>query len=260
MKPPITLDDYAQAADAFVESLAPIKKEIKALYLFGSFARGEAVAGYSDLDFWLFFNPDLFQNDQRFTAAIRCLVSAMHQIHQSGIPVHNVCCYASAALIHQMPAMLVSNLKPERGCRLLMGEDIRPQMEADPASQKAHRAASFFEMRRQLYLPLSMFLQRDSISEKEQFIIFQSLQYVKYLPEAACAALNQWPGEVAARQTLQTLLPQIELSPIDEIRQYCIEQGPLAAWGTMKPKLHLALDFVEALNHLLIQRQTRKKA
>ena len=101
----LTLADYEQAIDGFAARLAELGDDVLSVFLFGSMARGEAVAGYSDLDFWIFLATAVFHDETRFKTALHTIIDAHHQMGQRGIPVSNAGCYASQANLERLPAM-----------------------------------------------------------------------------------------------------------------------------------------------------------
>ena len=251
----ITLDTYHQAKDRFVKAMAPIQEKIRALYLFGSFARGEAVPGYSDLDFWIFFEADLFEDRAAFRHMLSTLDQSMTVMQNSGIPLYNFCGYTSVADIEQLPALLAANLSQPANSQLLLGEDIRTQMASTAVSRQATQASTFFEMRRQLYLPLLPLINQSTLSKKERGIILQALQFIKYVPEAMCAALDLWPGEANAAATLHEQYPHLDLQPVKTLKQFCIEQAPIAPDLLLQQTAQEAIRFMEQLNNTLLNRR-----
>ena len=98
--------------------------------------RGEAVAGYSDLDFWIFLDTAVFHDETRFKTALQTIIDAHHQLDGRGIPVSNAGCYASQANIARLPAMLLPNLQSETASRVILGQNIRQQMQTTPETIK----------------------------------------------------------------------------------------------------------------------------
>lgn len=254
MSQQITLDNYKQAKETFIHALEPIQDNIHTLYLFGSYARGEAIPGYSDLDFCLFFEDEALADEAQFQQVMETLLDGMAAVQSFGIPLYNFCSYWSASQIGRLPAMLASNLAQPANSQLLLGAEVRERMDSPPFSRALTQKSTFFEMRRQLYLPLLPLLQLETLPQEAKFGLFTALQYIKYVPEAACAALDQWPGEAAAAGKLATLLPELDLSPIKAIKQFCVERGmgaadeELIAWGKT------AVFFVEAVNDALLNK------
>ncbi|MEJ2746314.1 MAG: nucleotidyltransferase domain-containing protein [Anaerolineae bacterium] len=249
MKP--TLDDYARAIDGFAERVGRLDDDVLAVFLFGSMARGEAIAGYSDLDFWIFLKTAVFTNESAFKQALHTIIAAHQYLADQGIPVSNAGCYYSQDKIKSLPATLTPNLQSTRASRLVWGQDIRQQMKTNPVSRYLHRAATFYEMRQQLYHPLTPYLKRKSLSEKERWHIFTGLQTIKYVPEAACAALDLWPGEHDAIATLSKALPDVDMGTVKRIKLFCAQEGAMAELTLLQDSLRETLVFVEQLNDLI---------
>lgn len=247
-----TLESYAEARDVFTRQIAPIEDDVAALYLFGSFVRGEAAPGYSDLDFCLFFENALFEDKACFTEALQTLLGGMRAVQRFGIPLYNFCAYHSAASLERLPPMLASNLAEPGNSTLLLGREVRDEMGSTAVSRTMTRASVFFELRRQLYLPLLPLLQKERLTEAESFMAFGALQYLKYVPEAACATLGLFPGETAAAEMLRQCFPKLDLTPIRTIRQFCITPGAAAAPGELLSQCRTAIRLVEAVNDALL--------
>lgn len=250
----LTLADYEQAIDAFAAQLADLGDDVISVFLFGSMARGEAVAGYSDLDFWIFLETAVFHDQPRFKNALKAIIDAHHQLAERGIPVSNAGCYASRANIQNLPAMLLPNLQTDSACRLVLGQDIRPKMQTTPESRHFNGAATFFEMRRIFYHPLAQYLDHSALDETARWAIFAGLQYIKYLPEAVCAALDVWPGEHGTTAALAERWPDEDWGIVARIKVFCAQHGPLADEALLRAKLHETLLFVERLNEKLTTR------
>lgn len=254
-----TLDSYAHARDVFVAQMAPLEEDVVALYLFGSFARGEAIAGYSDLDFCLFLNEALFDEYERFEVAMHTLMNAMTAVQGFNIPLYNFCAYHSSASLQHLPPMLVSNLTQPGNSQLLLGRDVRDQMASTAASRELTQKSTFYELRRQLYLPLLALLKKESLSNGEKMMAFGALQYIKYVPEAACAALGLWPGEAAARHTLQERFPQLDLTPVETVKRFCTTQGLTAPDSDLIAHCWSAIGLVERVNDALLAERANGK-
>ncbi len=249
MRATLTLDSYEFAVDQFVMTLAPIHLHIHAVYLFGSFARGEAIVGYSDLDFWIFFKPELWDNETSFFTMLDTLDRAMWKIQELGIPMYHLCGYESIVNLEQLPPLVVSTLRDRSSCQLLFGQDIRDQL---PETAIGNHISTFFEMRRQLFLPLLPLLNQESLNKKERQMIFQALQYVKYLPEAICASLNKFPAESGVILLLSTLLPTLDLTPIAPIKTYCASTEIAGLNNELQSTAVLAVNLIEEINSTLL--------
>jgi predicted nucleotidyltransferase len=251
----LTLADYEQAIDGFAAQLAELGDDLLAVFLFGSMARGEAVAGYSDLDFWIFLATAVFDDETRFTTALQTIIDAHHQMGRRGIPVSNAGCYASQANVERLPAMLLPNLQSENASWVILGQNIRQQMKTTPESRQFNGASTFFEMRRQFYHPLAQYLGRDSLSTEARWEIYAGLQYIKYLPEAVCAPLDLWPGEHGAIAVLTERWPDEAWGIVAQVKSFCAQHGPAADVDQLLANLRQTLLFVERLNDKIVTQQ-----
>ena len=66
------------------------------------------------------------------------------------------------------------------------------------------------------------------LSETARWSIFGGLQYIKYLPEAVCAALDLWPGEHGAIAVLTKLWPDEDWDIVARVKSFCAQHGPMA--------------------------------
>jgi predicted nucleotidyltransferase len=247
----LTLADYEQAVEQFTAQLGELDDDLLSLFLFGSMARGEAVAGYSDLDFWIFLATAVFHDETRFKTALHTIIDAHHRLAAQSIPVSNAGCYASQANIERLPAMLLPNLQSETASRVLAGHNIREQMKTTSVSRRYNGASTFFEIRRFFYHPLAQYLSQP-IDETARWTIFAGLQYIKYLPEAVCAALDLWPGEHGSIAALAELLPDEDWQIVARVKAFCAAYGPAADESQLLAHLECTLQFVERLNDFIL--------
>lgn len=250
----LTLADYEQAIEAFADQLAELEDDVLSVFLFGSMARGEAVAGYSDLDFWIFLQTAVFQDEIRFKTALQTIIDAHHQLAGRGIPVSNAGCYASQSNLEGLPAMLLPNLQSDSASRVVLGQNIRAQMKTTPGSRYLNGVSTFFEMRRLFYHPLAQYLDQSSLSQAARWSIFTGLQYIKYVPEAVCAALDAWPGEHGALALLVERWPDEDWSLVARVKSFCAQHGPVAGETQLLAHLRETLLFIERLNERLSAR------
>ena len=253
----LTLADYEQAIDGFAAQLAELGDDVLSVFLFGSMARGEAVAGYSDLDFWIFLATAVFHDETRFKTALQTIIDAHHQMAGRGIPVSNAGCYASQANIARLPAMLRPNLLSNEASRIILGQNIREQMQTTAASRQFNGDSTFFEMRRFFYHPLAQYLDRPIVDEAARWSIFGGLQYIKYLPEAVCAALDLWPGEHGAVAELTALWPDEDWTIVARVKSFCAQNGPMADATQLLANLQQTLLFIERLNDKIVAHMAR---
>jgi hypothetical protein len=107
-------------------------------------------------------------------------------------------------------------------------------------------------MRRIFYHPLAQYLEHPIPNEAARWAIFAGLQYIKYLPEAVCAALDLWPGEHGATAALTALWPDEDWTIVARVKAFCAQYGPMADETQLLIKLRETLLFIERLNEKLI--------
>ncbi|MFQ5421244.1 MAG: NAD-binding protein, partial [Anaerolineae bacterium] len=107
------------------------------------------------------------------------------------------------------------------------------------------------EMREQVFLPLTSLLVKRSLTQSDLQRIVGSLKYIKYVPEAACAALDLWPGEIDAVALLAAQFPQINIALVAEVEAFRTGSNPTADPQKVQQMLQQSLRFVEQLNETL---------
>lgn len=238
---------YQEAVSKFTTIIHDVPL-VDAVYLYGSMARGEIIPGKSDVDFWVFVKDDAFESKEAFTEMMTGLVQAGESLAQSDIPDFHAFCYYAASEANWLPACLVPNLQSDASSKLMLGADMRPAMSSTEASRYAHKTSYFATMRELMFLPLTPYLKLDTFNEKMTQHILGALKYVKYVAEAACAALSVYPGELAAIDKLGELLPEVETAVIKEIESYRVHYTPERDQQALKPMLIKALTFVETVH------------
>ncbi len=238
---------YQEAVSKFTAVIGD-EDQVAAVYLYGSMARGEIIPGKSDVDFWVFVKDDAFESKEAFIKLMAGLVQAGESLAQSDIPDFHAFCYYAESEANWLPACLVPNLQSDASSKLMLGSDRRPTMSSTAASRYTHKTSYFATMRRLMFLPLTPYLQMDTFNEKMTQHILGALKYVKYVAEAACAALSAYPGELAAIDKLGELLPEVETAVIQEIESYRVNYTPERDQPTLKPMLIKALNFIESVH------------
>ena len=109
-------------------------------------------------------------------------------------------------------------------------------------------------MRRNVFLPLTPLLQKETLTPKEAQYVLGSLKYVKYIPEAACAALDLWPGEINAVPELGRALG-LDMEIVARIGALRLEENPLADLALIQRSLRESLQFVETIHDALVNHQ-----
>ena len=247
--------EYQTAFDHFVTSISRLQENGRSVLLYGSMARGDVIPGHSDIDFWVILADGVLRDQDRFHHAFEVMLTAGRELVASGLPIIHAFCYYGADEIEWLPAALVPNLCSPRSSRIVFGEDVRPQMKSTAASHQLYQTSYFFEMRRQMFLPLTPYLKRETLADKEAQHILASLKYIKYIPEAACAALDLWPGELDAVALLGQELA-IDMAVVQRVEAWRTGGNPLSDEAFVQQILREALLFVEQINDkLVVQRQ-----
>jgi len=249
--------EYSQAFDNFVSSISRLGANGRSVLLYGSMARGDIIPGHSDIDFWVILANEVLREKARFQQAFDVMVEAGQELVASGLPIVHAFCYYGEDELDWLPAALVPNLGSPRSSRVVFGKDVREQMSSTTASHFLYRTSYFFEMRRQVFLPLTPYLKNPTLSKKERQHILASLKYIKYLPEAACAALDLWPGELEAISLLGQEL-NLDMKLVGRVQALRIQEDPLADLEQVHHTLHEALLFVEQVHDALVARHHGK--
>ncbi|MCB0007969.1 MAG: nucleotidyltransferase domain-containing protein [Anaerolineales bacterium] len=243
----LTIEDYEQTLAAFTAYMANHQEQLRSVMLYGSMARGEVVPGHSDLDFWVFVRQAEMRDEARFARLLTDLVGAAQILADSGLPVIHAFCYYADDELGWLPQALVPNLSQPVSGRAVVGDHLGGQIGSTSASRILYRLSYFLEMRRQVFLPLAIFLGRTDFSDREASAIFAGLKYLKYIPEAACGALDIWSGEEAAPQQLAEALPELDMRVVSDVMAARLGgellQDPIA----LATLLRRSLQFIEAI-------------
>ncbi|WP_420643758.1 nucleotidyltransferase domain-containing protein [Candidatus Leptofilum sp.] len=247
----LTTSDYERAFEQFVETIHDLGENGRSVLLYGSMARNEIIPGHSDLDFWVILAKDVFEDKKQFRQAFEVMVKAGQELAASGLPVIHAFCFYGEDELAWLPKALVPNLQSARSSKIVFGEDVRPQMNSTAASHHLYHSSYFFVMRRQVFLPLTPLLKKETLTQKEAKMILGSLKYVKYIPEAACAALDLWPGEIDAVPQLGEAL-NLDMSIVDHIAALRTQENPLSDLAQIQNSLRDALYFVEEIHNAIL--------
>lgn len=250
-----TITDYKNTLAAFNKEIGQLNENGLSVFLYGSMARDNIVPGHSDLDFWVFLREQAMVDEACFYEALDVMVDAAKVLKNSGLPTIHAFCYYGEDEIGLLPAALIPNLQTDGSSQVTWGEDIRGRLSASIESRAAYRAAYFLEMRQHIFHPLTPLMHKSTLEEKERQWIVGALKYVKYLAEAACAALDLWPGERDAIPVLARELPTIDIGVIERIETFRTGANPTAASAPVRSMLILALEFVEEI-HTAMQRKS----
>lgn len=234
---------YKETLAQFVQTMNI--PQVKSCYLYGSMARDDIKPGQSDIDFWVFLDDSVFADKTAFRDAFLTMAQAAKDLQRSGLPIVHAFCYYAFQEVGWLPAALIPNLRSEMSSKLVLGDDLRTQMACTQASLYTHKTSYFAEMRQKMFHPLTPYLAKEIYSEHEVAHILGALKYVKYLAEAACAALLLYPGEIEAIPTLGNTFPDLDIHVIAKIEQYRMNYDHDRDHKKLNGMLLQALQFVE---------------
>src|SRR5438477_12993298 len=84
-----TVQDYDLAVQEFLADMARLGEDVASVLLYGSIARGDVVAGESDLmDAHVFLQSEVFQEKARFLQCLEVMVISCQRLSQTGLPFH----------------------------------------------------------------------------------------------------------------------------------------------------------------------------
>lgn len=248
-----TLAHYQTAVENFAATIRSLSNHILSVFLYGSMARGDVIPGLSDLDFLVFLKTDVFTGKARFQQALTTMVEAGKQLKASGLPVIHAFCYYSQSEVAGLPApTLAPNLKSSQTSQIILGRDIRAQIESAAAGRHLYQTSYFFELRRSVFHPLTPYLRQNSLTKQDCEIIVGTLRYIKYLPEAACAALNIWTEEPQAISRLAAAAPDIDIKVLEQVEPLWSQDIDSLDRKELQTILQKVLGFVEQVHDRLV--------
>jgi len=245
-----TVKDYHLVVDGLVEDVGRLGDEATSIILFGSVARGDVIAGQSDMmDAYVFLRHEVFEDKTRFLQALEVLSEAFDRIAEKAPgPFHPFFYWDE---IDPVPAAF--NYELTTVSKVMLGDDIRDRIESTEPSRQAARTA-FFEMRR-LGSPMMVYLRKKELTEEDCQIIFRVLIGIRRdLPISACMALDIWGGQLEAIRELKKALPGLDTGAIESIASLQRQPQPLADPEQLRSVLKQVVIFVEDLNNRLIDK------
>src|SRR5205085_4827683 len=236
--------------EGMVEDVNQIGEDVKSVILFGSVARGDVIAGQSDMmDAYIFLRHRVFEDKARFLHALEVLSDAFDRIAERAPgPFHPFFYWDE-----RDPVPATFNYELKTVSRVMLGEDIRDRLDSTGPSRRAARTA-FFEMRR-LGAPMMVYLRKPELTEDECQAIFRVLIGIRRdLPISACMALNIWVGQHDAIRELERALPGLDTKAIESIARLQSQPQPAADPEQVRDVLKQVVRFVEELNDRLLER------
>lgn len=245
-----TVNDYHLIVDGLVEEVKRIEDDVASVILFGSVARGDVIAGQSDMmDAYIFLRHDVFEDKPRFLAALEVLSGAFDQIAEKAPGPFHPFFYWN----ERDPVPATFNFELTQISKVILGDDIRARIASTPPSRRAARAA-FFEMRR-LGAPMMVYLRKEELTEEDGQILFRVLVGIRRdLPISACMALDIWVGQPDALRELKQALPGLDTGAIEAIALLQGQPQPLADPERLRGVLKQVVRFVEDLNDRLLDK------
>jgi predicted nucleotidyltransferase len=247
-----TVADYDNALKGFLDAVEPMKRDIISVLLFGSMARGDVRPGHSDvLDAFVFFDPMVFKDRERFLRNLEIMVTACDWLAQTGLDYHPFVYWENVDLIS------AAFLAPCRslGCsQIVFGKEMRHTVDASPASRFL-AGKMFFAVRRYGHR-LVYLLSKPELTARDLARITEELARAqKTVPLLACFTMGIWPGEADVIREFRQALPELDISVIDKVKTLR-HQKDSPDPESLRQLLREMLDFVEALHDRLIVKLT----
>ena len=245
-----TVKDYHLAVDGLVEDAGRLGDEVTSVILFGSVARGDVIAGQSDMmDAYIFLRHGVFEDRTRFLQALEVLSAAFDRIAEKAPgPLHPFFYWDETD-----PVPATFNYELTTVSKVMLGDDIRDRIESTGPSRQAARTA-FFEMRR-LGSPMMIYLRKKELTEEDCQTIFRVLIGIRRdLPISACMALDIWVEQRDAIRELKQALPGLDTGAIEGIAMLQQQPQPTADPEQVRGVLKQVVIFVEELNNRLIDK------
>jgi hypothetical protein len=244
----VTLDLHEQILDEFIADVKRIEDDVRGFVLFGTAGRGDVIPGESDLmDAYVFLRHEVFADKARFMRAVDVMAAAhARYVESSPFPTH---AYFYWDERDPVPGHFIREMTTFS--RIILGEDIRPNIYTTEPSRDAGRGC-FFEIRR-MGAPLMVLLNKKDLTEKECHAIYNGLLViVKHVPMSACMALNIWAGLPESIDVLRKTLPDLDSDVLDKINELRYEPDRHTDAERLRALMREAMIFVEKLNDRLV--------
>ena len=244
----ITLQDYDALLNCFVKGMEDLGDDVVGVMLFGSMARGDVKPGLSDaMDAFVNLHAEVFQDRERYVDVIGRLAALSAKLAQYGIDYHPFFCWNSS---DSFPALFLTNALSDKSSRILYGADIRTSICVTEMS-RAYAGAGFYELRRRA-LEANYYLVKPELTPGEcQRLAYTLLEAKKYLPIAACAAMDIWVGEAELTEELQVAFPELDLSVLRRISHLRDEPSLLEQPPVLCKLLEELLVLIESIHDRL---------
>src|SRR5947208_16558343 len=127
-----TVKDYHLIVDGLVEDVSRISEQVTSIILFGSVARGDVIAGQSDMmDAYIFLRHRTFEDKTRFLQALEVLSEAFNRIAEKAPgPFHPFFYWDE-----RDPVPATFNYELRAVSKVMLGDDIRGGIESTGPSR-----------------------------------------------------------------------------------------------------------------------------
>lgn len=244
----LTLDLHEQIVGDFIADVKKVEDDVAGFVLFGTAGRGDIIPGESDLmDAYVFLRHEVFADKERFMRAVDIMAEAhARYVETSPFPTH---AYFYWDERDPVPGHFIREMTTFS--RIILGEDVRPNIYTTEPSRVAGRGA-FFDIRK-LGAPLMVLLNKKELTEKECHALYNGLLViVKHVPMSACMALNIWAGLPESIEVLRKTLPDLDSEVLDKITELRYEPDRHTDAERLRALMREAMIFVEKLNDRLV--------
>lgn len=251
-----TLEDYQSALESFLADMRRMGDDVVTVILYGSIASGDIKPGRSDMmDAYVYLRPEVFEDEERFRHAFAIMAEACERLFDRQLPFHfHPFHYFSMEEIRLSPAIYLPTWQSDRTSKIVLGEDVRPQMLTNESGREVARTA-FFEARRNMGHALTRYLQKERLAEEELQRAVKSLVALKkHITVMACLVLDIWTNSAEAVRELEQALPELDVSAMREVEALREDTPSAAESERVKRIIRETLFFVESLHDLLLER------
>lgn len=242
-------EDYQRVLDRFLTDIeAEIGNDIVSVLLYGSMACGDLKPGKSDIDLWLFLRQEPFEDKTLFFRMLEHLIELGRQLSHSGVPFNHPFHYYSEDEIGYVPSYHLPDLQSESSAKVVLGQDIRPQLRSSISSHYTAKAG-FFTHRTMHCSILSRYLEKDTLNKDNvDFVLYLLKIFASLVPQCACWALDIQVSQAEALSCLQKALSDVETSVIERIQTHLNQTDPTADIEHLQTIIREALIFIEDLH------------
>jgi predicted nucleotidyltransferase len=249
----VTTKDYQEVTQHFTEEMKALGEDVVSVILYGSMARGDVRPGKSDLmDAYVFLRKEVFEDRTRFLEVLQHLVQTCVWLSQTQLPYHHPFHYYSEDEVDNLPATFLGTLRSEGSSKILLGEDIRPQLGSSKGFRYLMKTWFFLSLSKN-FMGLANYLHKEILTWKDCVRIINRLASMrKFLPVTISSALRMDLAEIAALEEIKKALPSLDFSVLDRIKE--LRDNPDADMETIREVLRETLTLVVDLRGMLLAR------